>query len=118
MASRFVVDRLEDFPAGTRRVFAAGGRDVAIFNVDGAFYAMRNVCPHHGASLCTHGVRGTMVPSEPHEYQYGMDKQVVRCPWHGFEFDVRSGRSLVGGDTMRVKTYRVEVEDEDVVLYL
>lgn len=117
MPRRTVVDRLDEFPAGSRRVVQAGARSIAIYNQGGEFFALRNVCPHHGAPLCTHELRGTMLSDGPGDYRYAMDGEIVRCPWHGYEFTVKDGRSLVAPDAYRVKTYRVEVEDDDVVLY-
>ena len=115
--ARYVVDTLSDFPEGSRRVFEAGGRSIAIFNRGDRFFALRNICPHHGAPLCTHELRGTMTSSKPGEYEYTMDKELVRCPWHGYEYRAEDGRCLSDPDAYRVKTYRVEVEEDAVVLY-
>lgn len=115
--ARYVVDQLEAFPEGTRRVFDAGGRSVAIFNRGDRFFALRNICPHHGAPLCTHELRGTMTASKPGEYVYAQDGEIVRCPWHGYEYTVEDGRCLADPGSYRVKVYRVEVEESDVVLY-
>lgn len=115
--ARYVVDALEEFPEGSRRVVDAGGRSVAIYNRGDRFFALRNICPHHGAPLCTHELRGTMTATQPGEYAYAMDGEIVRCPWHGYEFTVEDGRCLSAPGAYRVKTYRVEVEEDDVVLY-
>lgn len=114
---RFVIDAVDEFPAGSRRVVEAAGRAIGIYNRGGQFFALRNVCPHHGAPLCTHELRGTMVADSPGEYRYEMDEEIVRCPWHGYEFTVADGRSLLAPDRYRVKTYRIEIEDDAVVLY-
>jgi len=112
---------LEDHPPGSARVVEVRSRSIGVFNDAGRLYAMRNVCPHHGAPLCLGGVSGTMLPSKPHEYEYSGDApehRVVRCPWHGYEFRIQDGVSIADPDRMRVRTYRVEVEDGDVVVYL
>jgi nitrite reductase/ring-hydroxylating ferredoxin subunit len=59
-----------------------------------------------------------MVPSDPHVYEYGRDDEIVRCPWHGYEFEIASGRAIVDGSRMRVKTYDVALEGNDVVVYI
>jgi nitrite reductase/ring-hydroxylating ferredoxin subunit len=59
-----------------------------------------------------------MLPSPPHTYQYGEEGKVLRCPWHGYEFRLTDGHAVLRPDTMRVRTYRVEVEDEEVVVYV
>lgn len=116
--ARYVVDAVEAFAPGARRIFDAGGREIAVFRLADRFVGVRNVCPHHGAPLCTHGITGTMVPSPPHTYQWGMEGQIIRCPWHGYEFNLEDGRSVADPEAMRVKVYDVVVEDGDVVLYV
>jgi nitrite reductase/ring-hydroxylating ferredoxin subunit len=110
------VCRTDELPPGARRVVRAGGRDIAVFNVDGRLYALRDTCPHQGARLSAGMVGGTMLPSAPHEYVYGLEGQVIRCPWHKFEFDLESGCSLHDPAGMRVATYGVRVEDGVVLL--
>jgi nitrite reductase/ring-hydroxylating ferredoxin subunit len=110
------VCRAHELPPGARRVVRAGGRDIAVFNVDGRLYALRDTCPHQGARLSAGAIGGTMLPSAPHEYVYGLEGRVIRCPWHKFEFDLESGRSLHDPEGMRVTTYCVRVEDGVVVL--
>ena len=69
------------------------------------------------APLCKGTVTGTTLPSKPGEYIWAREGEIVRCPWHGWEFDITSGRSIFNPHRMRVKTYKVTVEaalpDED-----
>jgi nitrite reductase (NADH) small subunit len=118
--TRHVVGRVDELPEGSTRLVEVKGRSIGVFNDQGRFSALRNVCPHHGAPLCLGGASGTMLPSEPHQYEWSDDEgeRVVRCPWHGYEFRLVDGRSLTSPDRMAVRTYRVEVEDEHVVLYV
>ena len=58
-----------------------------------------------------------MLPSPPHQYLYGSQGQVIRCPWHKFEFDLATGRSIHDPDLMRVATYHVACESGSIVLY-
>jgi nitrite reductase/ring-hydroxylating ferredoxin subunit len=97
------------------------GRSLGVLNVGGRFHALRNVCPHHGAPLCRGPVSGLMLSLGPHQYAYSGDAEehrVVRCPWHGYEFRLDSGRSVTNPDRMRVRTYDVAVEDGEVVIYV
>jgi nitrite reductase (NADH) small subunit len=120
---RYVVDRHENLPPGRVRTLQIDGRTIAVLNVDGEFYAIRNRCPHHGAPLCAwHGgnevlLTGTMTGLAPGDYDYERRRTVIRCPWHGFEYRLDSGQSLVQPERLRLKTYRVEIEDSEVVLY-
>ncbi len=95
---------------GERKIVEVGGRSIGVFNVHGQFYAIRNLCPHEGAPLCRGIVTGTTLPSQPGEYIWAKDGEIVRCPWHGWEFDITSGRSVFNPHKMRVKKYTVTVE--------
>lgn len=112
---RHAVCRLEDLPPGTRRQVDLDGRTICVANVDGVVYALRDTCPHQGASLCRGTLGSTMLPSQPREYVVGLEGMVLRCPWHGWEFRVDTGVSLFDPRT-RVKTYPVTIEDGYVVL--
>ena len=112
---KHLIGTIADFPVGSRRVIDVQSSSIGIFNISGRLYAVRNLCPHHGAPLCEGSFSGTMMPSEPGEYSYGMDEQVIRCPWHGWEFDVTSGESLFGVDRRSAITYGVEVDEKSDV---
>jgi nitrite reductase/ring-hydroxylating ferredoxin subunit len=74
-------------------VAAAAGRSIAVFNVDGRYYALRDVCPHRGAPLSAGVVVGTLTARAPGEYDYDASCAHVRCPWHGWEYDLETGQS-------------------------
>ena len=83
----------KDVPAGEGRVVEAGGRTVALFNVDGAFYALDNTCAHRGGPLGEGDTEGT----------------IVICPWHGWRWDVTTGANA-NNPAVRVSCYPVTVE--------
>jgi nitrite reductase (NADH) small subunit len=114
---RCVVGRIEALPDGSVSSVTVRGRSIAVVHASGEFYALRNACPHHGAPLCAGAVTGRMRPSGPHEYDYGDEESILRCPWHGYEFRLEDGRSPLYPDKLRVKTYRTEIEDGYVVVY-
>ena len=107
---------LEDLPAGSRRIVDLDGRSIGVFNLHGDLYALHNRCPHRGAPLCRGVWGGTMLPSAPDEFDFGMEGRVVRCPWHAREFDLVTGGSLLHADRTRVRTYDVSVSDGYVVV--
>ncbi len=80
-----------------------------MFNLDGRFYALRNACPHQGGPLCLGVLTGLVVPDQPGRYRYLRRGEILRCPWHGWEFDVRTGQSYVDPARTRVRTYPVEL---------
>ena len=115
---RYRVGSVQEWNEGGCRVVEVGGRRIGVVRVDREFFALRNRCPHKGAPLCEGTVGGTFLPSEPSDYRYGMENRVLRCPWHGWEFDLVTGRSLFQPEDVRVKTYPVTVEGDDVFLHL
>jgi nitrite reductase (NADH) small subunit len=99
-----------DFPEGECRILVVEGLEIGIYNIEGRFYAIRNLCPHRGAPVCKGELRGTMLPSEPGEYVPAMAGQVLHCPWHQWEFDLATGRTLFGTDKRRLITYAVTTQ--------
>jgi 3-phenylpropionate/trans-cinnamate dioxygenase ferredoxin subunit len=117
-SARHVVARADEFPAGSRKILKIGGREIGVFHTTAGLFAVRNSCPHQAAPLCLGTVTGTTLPSKPGEYVWGMEGQVLRCPWHGWEFDLETGLGLYDPyKHERVAIYEVRVEDGDVVLF-
>ena len=110
MKDRFPVGRVEDFPPGSHPIVDVGGRSLGIYNVDGALYAVQNLCPHALAPICMAPVTGTYLPSAPGEFVYGLEGRVLRCTWHGWEYDIRTGEALFGTERRRLATFPVTVE--------
>ncbi len=114
---RTVVCGIEELPAGERREVAVGGEyGVMVFNLGGDLYAIRNKCPHKGGPLGRGRVRPRVGSSGVSEWTYEREGEVIKCPYHQWEFDVRTGKALDDAH-LRAKTYRVAVEDGQVVLY-
>lgn len=113
MPERYVVCRADELPPGERKIIDAAGRSIGVFNVHGKFYALRNVCPHQYAPLCKGKITGTSLPSKVGEYLFGREGEILHCPWHGWEFDILTGRSIFNPHKVRVKTYDVTVEKAD-----
>ena len=110
--TKHVVGTVGEIPPGGRKVVEVSGRSIGIFNLGGEFFALRNRCPHQGAALCE-GPAGSRVQSgAPGEYAMSGPGEIIRCPWHGWEFDIRTGRSWVDPESIRVKAYAVHVVAE------
>jgi nitrite reductase (NADH) small subunit len=114
----FVVGRAEEFADGDKKIVDVGKRSIGVYYTNGEFYAVLNKCPHALAPICLAPVSGTNLPSAPGEFIYGMDGFVIRCPWHQWEFDVRTGASVFGVDSRRIPTFPVRVEDGSVIITL
>ncbi|MDF2724750.1 MAG: Rieske [2Fe-2S] protein, partial [Paenibacillus sp.] len=85
---KYAVAKASDIPPGTHRLVEADGRSIGVYNVDGAFYALRNVCPHQGAELCKGLTRPLIVSNEAGVFEQTREGEIVRCPWHQWEFDI------------------------------
>jgi 3-phenylpropionate/trans-cinnamate dioxygenase ferredoxin subunit len=87
-----------------------GGREIGIFNVAGEYFALGNRCPHNGGSLCKGRIIGLVEASEPGSYRFSRRGEFVRCPWHGWEFDLCTGKSWCEPDRTKVRSYDLKVE--------
>lgn len=116
MTLQFVtdLDRLEE---NKPLVFVVKGRSIGLIRTREKIYAVRNVCPHKRAPVCRGTMRGTMLPSDPDSFVFGMEDQVLQCPWHGWEFDLETGRTLCPGKS-RLTLYPVTVQDRSVFVDL
>ncbi len=112
---RHVVARVEEIPPGGRKIVRIEGREVGVFNLDGAFYALKNVCAHQGARVCLGKIGGTTLPSAVYEFRYGLEGRILRCPWHEWEYDITTGRSVFDPE-VRVVTYPVEVAGGEIAV--
>jgi 3-phenylpropionate/trans-cinnamate dioxygenase ferredoxin subunit len=110
--ARHVVGRVSELPPGSRKIVEVGdgGRTVGVFNVNGQYHALLNRCPHQAAPLCRGAIKGMAMPSAPGEYVWDREGEILRCPWHGWEFDLTNGRSIFNPHKLRVRTYAVTVE--------
>lgn len=89
-----------ELPEGTVKQVDVGGKPVALCNAGGAIHALGGVCPHVGGPI------GDGFVEEP---------GVIRCPWHGWGFEVATGKCL-NVPRAALPVYRVEVQGEDVLV--
>jgi len=108
--SRHVVAAVRELPPGSRKLVDVDGRAIVIFNIGGEFFALLNRCPHQGGNLCEGRLIGLVESSEPGIYRYSRQGEILRCPWHGWEFDVRTGKSWCDRARIRAKIYGVGIE--------
>ena len=96
------VARADQLPSGKRRLVRVHGVEIALFNHDGAIYAISNTCPHSTGPLVEGRLSGT----------------VVTCPWHGAQFDITSGLCQSGPATSDVRAYAVQLKNDSIFLEL
>ena len=111
------VGAVDEFEDGDHRIVRVGRAEVGVVRADGEFYALRNRCPHEGGPTCEGQVEKKLVgsfvgPGERVDQQYS-DECIVSCPWHGWSFELATGKHI-GDDRIRVPTYDVVVEDGTV----
>jgi nitrite reductase/ring-hydroxylating ferredoxin subunit len=108
--TKYIVAEARDIAPGERKRVEARGRPLVIFNLGGEFFAMSDRCPHQGGPLSRGRITGHVSSSAPGEYCYSRRGEVIRCPWHAWEYDVRTGKSRC--DPLRVQVRRFEVNME------
>jgi nitrite reductase (NADH) small subunit len=109
------VGSLAELERDGRVVARVGGREVGVLRDprSGSLRGIRNRCPHHGGPLCLGTVRERLV-GEPGRYELG-GRSVLRCPWHGWEFDLETGQ-CVDEPSLRAAVYPVSVDGERVLV--
>jgi nitrite reductase/ring-hydroxylating ferredoxin subunit len=107
--SRQVLARASEVAPGSCKIVSARGREIGLFNIGGEYFALSNRCPHKGAELCRGMIVGLAQASAPGEYHLARPGEFIRCPWHGWEFDIRTGRSWFDPSKTRVRSYPVSV---------
>ncbi len=101
MSPRYQVPAVAVPAAGQRALLEPEGHSIALFNIDGQFYAIADSCPHQGASLSGGQLQG----------------RVVQCCAHGLRFDLVSGY-LLNSDKLKVTTYPVEKDDDRLYIVI
>lgn len=96
------VATVDELDSGERIVVEFGQRWVAIFNVDGKYYAIEDICTHDGGPLA----EGTL------------DGCVIECPRHGATFDITNGKVLSAPALMNVASYKVQIRGDEICIAL
>ena len=107
--AKWVVGTVDEIPPGARKVVEVAGRSIGVFNVKGEYFAVLNRCPHQGGPLCLGNTLGFLRSEGVGEFHYTRAGEVLRCPWHGWEYDLRTGQSWFDPGHVRVRQYEVTV---------
>lgn len=99
MPVRYRIAAVSEIPPGTGRELVAEGKIVAVYHVEGQFYAMDGICRHAGGPLG----KGTLTGC------------IVTCPWHGWQFDVTTGKHRLSSHIFQT-CYPVQVEGDDLFI--
>lgn len=113
-----VICTRQELTPGQLRSFSIGRQRIGVVRTeDDTFYAIGDTCPHQGATLSLGKVERMWISDQVGEAHASRDRSVVVCPWHNFEFDLESGRNPCDPERLRIQTYRVELQGDDVVVY-
>jgi 3-phenylpropionate/trans-cinnamate dioxygenase ferredoxin subunit len=115
-ARKFVVGKVDELKDGEGMVVTVNDRSIGVFHVHGEFYGLVNRCPHKGGELCKGRLVGNLMSDGPGRFSYDASTKLLMCPWHGWEFDVRTGQSYLDPTTVRVRPYQVQVEEGQLVM--
>jgi nitrite reductase/ring-hydroxylating ferredoxin subunit len=99
MANFVKVAQTDEIPAGQGKCVEVNGQRIAIFNVDGTFYAIDDVCQHQGGPLGEGEVDG----------------KIVTCPRHGWEYDVTTGANTLDDD-LKQEQFEVQVNGNVILV--
>ncbi len=108
--SRHVIAIVGELPPGGRKRVTISGRDIALFRLGDSYHAIADRCPHEGASLCAGRIGGLPLSERPGSYRLERQGEMLRCPWHGWEFDIRTGHSWTDPERLRVRSFPACVE--------
>ena len=108
--ARQVVAAAREIEPGGRKLVEVAGRAIVVFNLAGEFFALANRCPHKAGELCKGKISGFISSPEPGVYEISHEGEVIRCPWHGWEFHIRTGKSWCDPRTMNARAFEVKVE--------
>jgi nitrite reductase/ring-hydroxylating ferredoxin subunit len=112
------VAKLAEFPDGERKIVQSGAHDIGVFHWEGEFYAYSNLCLHQGGPACEglimHQVEDVIGPDKTWVGQKFSDSQInFVCPWHGYEYDLKTGE-CVPDRKLRLKKYNVVRRGDDI----
>lgn len=93
------IGKAVDIPPGQGQSYTVGDKLIGVFNVEGEYYAINDLCPHMGASLSAGYLDGC----------------TVSCPWHAWRFSVTKG-TWCDNPRLKIETYEVKVEGEDLLV--
>ncbi len=116
------IGRIEDFGERDRKVIAHGDVEIGVFRVDGEFYAWHNDCAHRGGPVCQGRLYGRVEEPVAEDgtvgaLRYKPGSLNIVCPWHGYEYDIRTGVNQ-GHPALRLRKAEVQVTNGEVYVVL
>jgi len=108
--AKYVVASIGDFSSDDRKIVTVKGREIGLYRIGDEYFAVYNWCPHEGAALCKGPLVSRCRSDRPGRYTLERKGEMLRCPWHGWEYDIRTGQSWCDPDSYKARTFGVRVE--------
>jgi nitrite reductase/ring-hydroxylating ferredoxin subunit len=114
-ANEHAVGSVDDLAPGEHKLVQVNNLEIGVYNIGGEFFAMHNMCPHQFGPACAGPVGNAAVCSSRTDWrmQLERDGEILTCPWHGMEFDLKTGECL-SRNKMRLRTFPVRVQDGEI----
>jgi 3-phenylpropionate/trans-cinnamate dioxygenase ferredoxin subunit len=113
---RQVVARAADVAPGQCKIVEVNGREIGVFNIGGEYFALANRCPHEGGPLCQGHIIPLIRSDRPGQYKLTRHNEFLRCPWHGWEFEIKTGQSWCDPKSTRARQFAVKVESGEALV--
>lgn len=114
---KYAVCHVDEIMKNEVKPIEVNGRSIVLVRTENdEYYAVRNKCSHQGVELHKGSLLDAALVSKVGEYCFDKDNKVLRCPWHNYEFCIKSGKSPIPGDRHRVKTYEVSIAGEEIYI--
>lgn len=109
--NKYVVAEVDSFAEREIRAVEANGKNLVLLRLGEEFFALADRCPHGGAKLSGGRVSNTVESDEPGDYRVCRQGEMLKCPWHGWEYDVRTGQSWSDPKSTRTRAFAAESID-------
>lgn len=99
---------------GRVKLVDVDGKEIGVFCHEEEYYAVLNVCPHAPAPVCRGRIDAPLFVSPQGQYELRKDRPTLRCPWHHWEFELRTGRGILSSVRQRLRTYPAKLDDGQI----
>lgn len=115
---QYRVCSVKDIPPGDKREYTIKNIPIlVVHSQQGNFYALYGICPHQRCAFRYAALGGLTTASQAgNTFHYQRAGEILRCAWHGFSFDVTTGACLTAPGKLRVKTYPVTIQEQEIFL--
>jgi nitrite reductase/ring-hydroxylating ferredoxin subunit len=118
---RHVVAEAGEISEGDVLLTLVDGMEIAVYYLDGEYYAYANWCPHQGGPVCEGKIGGTRTAtfdreSLSTEYEWVKEGKLLSCPWHWWQFDIKTGECI--SRNIKLISYEVTVNDGDIIVQI